>query len=1587
MEFISKKRNLIKISIILFVFIAFGIIMMACPKEGISYDYQEENDVQILSYKNNSNLLESANSISPIYLSDLNPISKNVGWGSLLNDKDSSGNKITLKIENNWFSFDKGVWAHAKSTLVYDLSQYTEEYKYFDAFIGINKTSSKGNGVIYNFYLSDDNKTWKEAKTGIIKKPSENATHVEIPLNGAKYLKIYINDNGNNGNDHSVLGDARLIKDNKNSFAIESVDLITEQIKNDYPSQTEINQNLEYLLLKKELVKRIGHYTLNSFYNTSEENKATIDWLLNNHKVLKYYILGGTPNGGSYYNSLTELTRLYRNYKEDFNKTEVTKYGTVLGDLYLRMAISLSLTHAYRVGLWINNASNDYNQSDSVRRYAIYRYMHKNELLKGVNGADIGEWFEDYTIEEMRYVMASSIDDESILWLNAYTQELIDKYGSRYLTPHPYIAYVNPNDNNPVFYAEENREYFNNLFSVPDPNNEGERIGMWDLEYKVPGGVDTPEYSLKIQNGYRIYKPWIAFRNKFGTGVVCGGISKSGTIIKGVHGIPAAVVGQPGHAAYILYSRNSNGEGYWSIDNDVSGWAYSGAGGAGGAIFNVGRPLLGWGSAPYAKGSTGSYIPLAQEVINHNDTYEQSELLIYLADIYNGDIAKKEEIYRKALEIQPLNLDAWYGLILAYNSSNDKTQSQYYDLVEEIANTLKYYPLPMYNMINLIKPKLTSAEYSYLYALLETRTLKEGSSIANNSTAVLQPSITRIIANYLLGQINNDIASFSFNGPDAGKIILSDRFNGNGVRFDYSLDGKKTWTEVAFTADEPHKLQLSQTEINSITDENDIYVHIVGVGYEEENLFKINITKGVISNNLFGNDLENRVIGVNTTYEWRNSENDKWTSYATASPDNSGDKTLEVRVGAVGTTLPSESRKFTFTADNQPDTRRYIPIAHLTVDSYSSQSKDGKRPFYAPNAIDGNGNTLWHTDFSKNVLNESVKPFMIIKLDKPRYISALEFQQLQYKVGDPCLIKNARIYVSEDKENWIEAGKVENLPANTDLKIINFEESVLGSYVKIEMDTYNMFAALSLVNIFQDLSKNPRPTAGIAYSTVNPTNGEVIARLVNPSTQITITNNNGSDTYVFKENGEFTFNFKDIDGNEGTAVAKVDWIDKDIPSADVDYELDKNKKVVISLDNISEDVYLLDKNNDKINFIEVKDGKANKINYLDKNNEIVKVVDIDENGSINKITYKNTSSNVPRVESFTTILTNGIITSEDYYDEDGNLIDDLSAAEKDALKVQNVAISNPLEYTLESSGDYEFKLLDLADNVTVKSVKVDYTNNIILASDISYNITKLTNNDVVAQINAYVIDENGQKENAVLLDSETKYTFSNNGEFTFNYKNKQDITNYNVENHTAKVTWIDKVAPTAKVNYTTLDNGQVKATLVDESETIKIVNREYIFKENGTYTFEFEDMAGNKGYAEAVVDSIKNQEVKPDPIPDNKPDDTPVIDNNQNNKPNSNNSSNISNNNKDTGNNNSNINNDSTDIPSDEDDSKTPVDDDKTDKPNDKNQNNNKVNQDNNRLEEVEEKKPSKGIYLILGAIIVILGVIITGIIMSRNED
>lgn len=1092
-----QKRMRVIIAVMLSLIITGTMLMSACRPTG-GNDDGSGNEI-VNPPIDEPEFDPFADEIYGVYLSDLDWEPNSLaGWvnadfpqGHLCKDKTFNDTKLTVKIGNTWRSFDKGLFTHATANVYYNIENCG--YKYLTAYVGMDKICGKNtNGAKFFVYTSnddtlDENTAWtlKTAEEPTLMTLGHEAEFITAEVEGAKWLRLYVDPNGPNekyaAGDYASWGDAKLTN---SAMGNELLDLYDENIQKITATEVESGTKLEKLVLQRQLVSKAGQDVLNKFVKESEDNKKLLDWLFNDLDALQEFIIGGAPGYGNYYNSLTVLSDLYRNYKDDLSNTQLlnNKYKPerTYGDMYRTMMFSIALTHDVKVASWMQSNRVE-NQSDPLRRYAIYRYMHNTGRFiatrheDGTPDYETQSLFESLNVEEMRWIMYDIIDDESIIWLNDYVQTMINKMPGSVAglhTPHGYVAYTTPNYGNPVYYAAENQEYFNELFAVDDREHPGEKIGMWDTSYTIPGGVDHPTYTLTITKSTetdKVQKVWMNFRNKFGTGSVCGGISKSGTNIRGVRGIPCTVIGQPGHAAMLCYGKNSEGKGYWGIDNNVSGWTLS---------TKNERHLLGWGNESWQRThATIVYFNLAQDALNDYDNYVKAEENVMLAKAYAGDAAKQEELYERALSFQPINIDAWYGLIKSYEAKG-VSQEKYIELATRISDTMVGYPLPMYDLFGVIEPLLTDAQYRAQLDFLKSNALTAASVLSNSATdKTLQPAVARVEALFLLGGEDLSVAEFSFDGDNAGSIVWSERFNGSGLRFKYSLDNKKTWKEVSFTADEPHVHQLTTEELKSVTEENDIYVYIVGIANPENNSYKIDISsKPKLPSTLFANDYENKIFGLDERFEWRYveegaSQEGVWVSYSQEQPNCTGKKTVEVRLKAAGDIPPSDSKTFNFTQDTNTATRQYVSISHLSVEDYSSQSKDPKRPNYATNAIDGNRNTYWHTDYGENIQTTGNKPYLTIKLDSAIYFSGLELAQFQYSPKINVFVKSIKVSVSLDGSTWTQVASLENLEAVDDLRTISLNQSVRAQYIKIEMDTDNVFATVSMVNIYEDATK------------------------------------------------------------------------------------------------------------------------------------------------------------------------------------------------------------------------------------------------------------------------------------------------------------------------------------------------------------------------------------------------------------------------------------------------------------------------------------------------------------------------------------
>ena len=97
------------------------------------------------------------------------------------------------------------------------------------------------------------------------------------------------------------------------------------------------------------------------------------------------------------------------------------------------------------------------------------------------------------------------------------------------------------------------------------------------------------------------------------------------------------------------------------------------------------------------------------------------------------------------------------------------------------------------------------------------------------------------------------------------------------------------------------------------------------------------------------------------------------------------------------------------------------------------------------------------------------------------------------------------------------------------------------------------------------------PQANITYDIVTPTNKNVTATL-NFNEKVIVTNNNGSNSYTFTKNGEFTFEFMDEAGNRNSVNVRVDWIDKEAPTASLKYDKSNKNKAVVRVVNASKEI-------------------------------------------------------------------------------------------------------------------------------------------------------------------------------------------------------------------------------------------------------------------------------------------------------------------------------------------------------------------------------------------------------------------------------
>lgn len=1106
------------------------------------------------------------------YLSDLDYITENnwsyAGWGEIKKDKNIENGQISLLVDGTRVYFSKGMGAHASSQLTYDVSGFSGTYTRFVSKMGVDASKNGLGEVWFRISASKDGTNWDELYKSNPVTSKDNALDVDLNIKDYKYLRLYADKNGSNAVDHAVYADSRIVKENYDLSSELFDDIKKVSYYDEILSKNTVEENYNNhfdTVLKREFVNRMGYWNLQNSIKDDDtgEAKEAIKWIFNDQENLQLFI--ETGNVGDSLKCVSLLKELYSKHKDDLN-------DQTQGDVYKKMMIALAIAYSTdRNGspLSFNMQPNSY---DALKRYEIIKNLYDSGLFARKDE------FSTYNMELIRMVMNDSISNDEIDWLRHYSQSRHGTDLNKALNPYNYMHYVSPNYAQDKLYDANNKETYDTKYQLS--------------KYNIPYGLNS--------DGTKTSRTWMVME----AGGICWNISRLGQNLNRVYGIPTVGIYQPAHESYFTYSQNSDGKGIWSIGNNIFGWGQSSSKWYGG---NGTRLLLNWNNKSFTRphmglkvdlgngvksdvGNNGGYQLLGQAALNNYEAYQKSLYYNLIANSYESG-TQKEEVYNKALEVLDINLDSFEAILNLYKQKGDKvTSANWLEFAKRVISTYTYYPMAMTDLLRVINPYL-NREDALEVDMLKTEALNKALNATDGE--VLQSGACREIARELLGSDKVDLASFSFDGENAGKIVMNSKYDDYDFQVQYSLDGGNTW-ETSLE----HKIVLSKKQIESITADNDIQVKISG----SNQVFTIDILKGenISSKTLAMNDDEDSFVGKTEVLEYSIDNGKTWKAFD-RDTRITGNQTVLARYRAHGVYLSGDSTEYNFTENNDKE-KKYVYVKDISyISSGSSQSG-----YAAKNMIDASPFTTWHTTWGQVAKDKTY----VVSFNEVKYLSQITYDPAD---GVNGRIKSAKVYVSLDGKEWTLAGEKTNMANNTARKELVLDESLPAKFVKIEAtETYgnhegpNKYVSGRRFNYYEDTTKIYKDPS-IEYSVTSLTNKDVVATLQLPSGFKAV----GESTYTFDKNGEHTFTYKDLNNKEKTIKAKVSWIDKEVPTATVEYDITEKTEFAVK-------ATLKDFSKENV---KVLNGDENGSHTFIKNGEFTFMIQ-DEAGNIGYVTAK-----------------------------------------------------------------------------------------------------------------------------------------------------------------------------------------------------------------------------------------------------------------------------------------------------------------------------------------------------------------------------
>ena len=301
------------------------------------------------------------------------------------------------------------------------------------------------------------------------------------------------------------------------------------------------------------------------------------------------------------------------------------------------MAVALEYANG-NINFWANSNL----KSDPIKRYDIY------STLNNTPGA-LRPIFKTLSVELLRHVVNAEISDEDIIWI-------------RY---------------------KIKRENPQLLFNNDELSN---------ATYKYIAYNPFNKYGDDVQKG-GFYGDNPTLEKVVELGGVCGSVSKFDVVVLKSFGVPANVIGQPGHAA-VTYMRD---DGSWTRRNEIYSWGRSQGGTA---------TLLAGGSSGY----NTTYNILASDILKDKDNYQQAlKYYEFYKNVQPGLL--KNSLAEKIITLVPCFVPVYRDQINELKDNRSATTKDYYELSKKILSTFKNYPKVMFDLLSPLKKGFAQDRY------------------------------------------------------------------------------------------------------------------------------------------------------------------------------------------------------------------------------------------------------------------------------------------------------------------------------------------------------------------------------------------------------------------------------------------------------------------------------------------------------------------------------------------------------------------------------------------------------------------------------------------------------------------------------------------------------------------------------------------------------------------------------------------------------------------------------------------------------------------------------------------------------------